>query len=125
MAFRHFYIGLGSFSLGLGIIGIFLPLIPTTPLLLLAAYCYAKGSKRLYDWLLGHPLMGSYIKDYQCGQGIPLKVKAVTIIFLWLMICLTAWFAASQLWLRIILGIIAICVTGLMLYLPTKIMKED
>ncbi|GAA0604492.1 hypothetical protein GCM10009001_22110 [Virgibacillus siamensis] len=74
----------GSVSLVLGLIGIILPLLPTTPLLLLAAACYVRSSKRLYLWLITNKYFGSYIENYRQGRGIPLKAKVMGVIVLWI-----------------------------------------
>ena len=76
----------GSFFTGLGIIGIFLPLLPTTPFLLLAAACYIRSSERLYSWLINNKWVGRYIKNYLEGKGIPLKSKVLSISALWITI---------------------------------------
>jgi len=60
----------GTFFLGLGITGIFLPLLPATPFILLAALCYARNSKKLYNWLVNNGWFGNYIKNYREGKGI-------------------------------------------------------
>ena len=65
----------GTVSVGLGIIGMFIPLLPTTPFLLLAAACYARSSQRLYHWLLYNKWFGKYIRNYLQRKGIPLKLK--------------------------------------------------
>ena len=72
----------GTTSLALGFLGIFLPLLPTTPFLLLSAFCYARGSSRLYDWLLRNRLFGCYIKNWREGRGIPLKSKIIAVILI-------------------------------------------
>lgn len=74
----------GSLSLTLGCIGIFLPLLPTTPFLLLSAYCYLRGSPALYDWLLGQKTLGSYLNNYLTYRAISKKAKIVALAFLWL-----------------------------------------
>ncbi|WP_174615665.1 YbaN family protein [Virgibacillus ihumii] len=74
----------GSISLVLGLIGIILPLLPTTPLLLLAAACYVRSSRRLYVWLITNKYFGSYIENYRQGKGIPLKAKIMGVTFLWI-----------------------------------------
>ena len=71
----------GTIFIGIGIIGIFIPILPTTPFLLLAAACYARSSTRFYDWLINNKLIGAYIKNYREGRGIPLKIKVFTIFF--------------------------------------------
>jgi uncharacterized membrane protein YbaN (DUF454 family) len=101
----------GSIFLGLGIIGIILPLLPTTPFLLLAAYCYLRGSEKMHTWLLGNKWFGEYIKNYQEKRGIPLKVKVWAISVLWITIAISVYFFIQIIWLRIILVVIASAVT--------------
>lgn len=79
---KYLWIIGGTTSLALGFLGIFLPLLPTTPFLLLSAFCYARGSSRLYDWLLRNRLFGSYIKNWREGRGIPLKSKIIAVILI-------------------------------------------
>ena len=79
----YLYIILGSLSLVVGIIGIFLPVLPTTPLLLLAAFCYYRGSHRMYHWLMRHPHLGEYIKNFTEKKVIPLHAKLLTLGLLW------------------------------------------
>jgi len=76
----------GTFFLILGIIGIFIPLLPTTPFLLLTATCYIRGFEKFYNRLIKNRWLGEYIKNYQEGEGIPLTVKLISIIFLWITI---------------------------------------
>ncbi len=102
---------LGTVSLVLGIIGIFLPLLPTTPFILLAASCYARSSKRLYDWLLTNKCFGNYVKNYRKGKGIPRKVKVFSISFLWIVIGYSILFVVNIFSIRIILFLIAVGVT--------------
>lgn len=73
----------GSISVLLGIAGIFLPLVPTTPFLLLASACYLRGSKRLHAWLMRNRYLGHYLEGFQQGRGIPLRAKIITIALLW------------------------------------------
>lgn len=101
----------GTFFLGLGIIGIFLPLLPTTPFILLAASCYARSSKRLYNWLLNNRWFGNYIKNYREGKGVPFKVKILSISFLWIVIGYSVIFVVSVFLIRIVLFLIAVGVT--------------
>jgi len=101
----------GTFFVGLGIVGIFVPVLPTTPFLLLAAVCYARGSQRFYGWLLNNKWFGSYIRNYLEKKGIPLKVKIITITLLWITIGASVAFAVETLALKLILVIIAIGVS--------------
>jgi uncharacterized membrane protein YbaN (DUF454 family) len=101
----------GTLCVGLGVLGIFLPVLPTTPFLLLAAFCYGRGSKRFYHWLVYRSWVGGYILNYQSGHGIPLKQKALTITLLWLTIGSTIGFVALTWWLKVAMAIVAIGVT--------------
>ncbi|MGI2336749.1 MAG: YbaN family protein [Dehalogenimonas sp.] len=108
----------GSIALGLGILGIFLPLLPTTPFLLLAAACYARSSNRFHDWLLGHRIFGEYIRNYRDHRAIKLRAKVLGITMLWLTIGISIFFV-SYLWLKLLLAVIAIVVTLHLLSLKT------
>ena len=108
---RALLIVLGTLCVALGVLGIFLPVLPTTPFLLLAAICYARSSKRFYHWLITNRWCGVYIRNYREGRGIPLKLKVLTILLLWLTIVSTAWLAVSEWWLRLIMLGIAVGVT--------------
>ena len=79
-------ITIGLVCTGLAILGIFLPLLPTVPLLLLAAACFARSSQRIHSWLLEHPRLGPMIRGYLDGQGIPLKSKIYAISLIWVTI---------------------------------------
>jgi len=101
----------GSVALGIGIVGIFVPLLPTTPLLILAALCYMRGSQRLYNALLGNRLAGSYVRNYLEGRGMTLKMKIWTLTLLWVSLVLTAVLATGSWIIRIILAVVLVGVT--------------
>jgi uncharacterized protein len=104
-------ISAGTFFVGLGIAGIFIPILPTTPFLLISAALYARSSARFYNWLINNRIFGSYIKNYREGKGISLKLKIITTALLWITIGCSAVFAVDILWVRIMLFIIAAGVT--------------
>jgi uncharacterized membrane protein YbaN (DUF454 family) len=114
----------GSLSLALGIIGIFLPLVPTTPLLLLAATCYFHGSGSLYRWLMNHPKLGPYIRSFREDKSIPLRAKIVSVTMVWLTLLYCAFFVAGHLWLRLLFIALAIGITWHILSYKTRSMKE-
>lgn len=109
----------GTVCVGLGIVGIFVPVLPTTPFLLLAAACYARSSQRFHSWLLNNKWFGSYIKNYLERKGITLRAKIITLSLLWITIGVSIAFAVETLALKLILGIIAIGVSIHILSLRT------
>lgn len=108
---RYLLAAVGVLSLSIGIAGIFLPLVPTTPLLLLAAALFCRSSPKLYDWLLAHPVFGTYIRNYRENKAIPLKVKIVSITLLWATLLYCTFFVTDNIWLKIIFLTIASGVT--------------
>ncbi len=102
---------LGSISLALGILGIFLPLLPTTPFLLLTAALYFKGSPRLYNWLLNHRHFGPYIRNFRENKAIPLRAKVISLVLMWGTMLYCIFFLIPLLWVKILLGLIAAGVT--------------
>lgn len=117
---RSFLIGVGTLSIALGVLGIFLPLLPTTPLLLLGAACYFRSSETLYNRLLANKWLGRYIKDFYEGRGIPLRAKIISITFLWLTMGITILFFVQVFWLRVILFLIGVGVTVFLLLQKTS-----
>jgi uncharacterized membrane protein YbaN (DUF454 family) len=102
----------GSLLLAIGVIGIVVPVLPTTPFLVLAALCYGRSSTRCYRWLVTNRVFGRHLDDYLRGRGVSWKVKALTLAFLWVTIACTAVFFVDMLWLRILLFVIAAIVTA-------------
>lgn len=88
---RQILLVVGWLAVVLGVIGIFLPVLPTTPFLLLAAACFVRSSRRVYQWLVDHPRLGPWLLDYLEGNGIPLKGKIYTLITMWISIGISCW----------------------------------
>jgi len=109
----------GTFSLVLGGLGVFLPVLPTTPFLLLSAACYSMSSERMHHWMLNNRLFGSYIKNYQEGRGLPLKTKIFTLSLLWIVISYSAILVVNIFIVQIILFMVAIGVSIHIINLPT------
>ena len=105
------FITLGTFFVGIAIVGIVIPILPTTPFLLLSAALYARSSKRFYDWLLNNRLFGKYIKNYREGKGIPVYLKIMVITLLWITIGVSIVFAVELWVVRILLVVIALGVS--------------
>ena len=100
-------------------IGVFVPLLPTTPFLLLAAACFVRSSGRLYAWLIHHKWFGDYIRHYREHRAITLRAKIGVLVLLWGVIGYTALGVMTAWWVRALLGIIAIGVTTHILRLKT------
>lgn len=107
---KYFLIGVGFLSLGLGTVGIFLPVLPTTPFLLLSSYCFLKSSRRLHERLLSHKVLGAYIKNFQETRTIPRRAKAYILITLWASIGLS-FCLVNNTAVRILLPVIALAVS--------------
>lgn len=116
---RILYNVLGTLALILAVLGVFLPLLPTTPFLLLASACYLRGSPRMHRWLLSHRILGPYIRDFQAGLGIPLRTKLLALALMWPSLALSAWFMPVA-WARWLLLIPGVGVTIYLLRLPTR-----
>lgn len=115
---RWLLLGIGWASVALGIAGIFLPVLPTTPFLLLAAACFVRSSRRFYLWLVGHPRLGPWICDYLDGEGIPLKGKVYAIGLMWASIGLSC-YLVPLFWARTFMLTSAVLVTLYILSLKT------
>ena len=104
---RPILIGLGVFFVALGVIGIFLPVMPTTVFLLLAAACFVRSSDRLHRWLRQHRVLGSYLRAVEGRSGMPRRAKIITLAVLWISILCSAFIFVDMLWLRGLLLAIA------------------
>jgi len=111
----------GFISLGLGIAGLFLPLLPTTPFILLSAALFAKSSDKFYNKLMNHHLLGGIVRSYKEEKAIPLHAKIYSVALLWGTILFSVIFVLNgKLWLQILLLIIAVGVTIHILRFKTK-----
>lgn len=108
---RILLVACGTLCVALGVLGMFVPILPTTPFLLLAAACYSRSSPRVYQWLMTNRWCGAYIRNYREGRGITPRHKIATIVVLWLVIGYTAGFVATPGWLRLLLLVIAVAVS--------------
>lgn len=109
----------GAVLVGIGVLGIFLPLLPTTVFLLGAAACFGKSSPGAYRWLTTNPVFGRYLREYREERGATIGTKVVSLLSLWVGIGIAAWVFRDMLWLDALLGAIAIGVTIHLLSLRT------
>lgn len=112
-------LALGTLFLALGAVGALVPVLPTTPFLLLAAACYLSSSRKMYAWLVHHPRFGAHIQNYQRHRAISLQVKLVTLALAWVSVGLTAVFVVQNLPLRIFLFLLLVSKTIFMMKVKT------
>jgi uncharacterized membrane protein YbaN (DUF454 family) len=105
------FVAIGIIALSVGVIGIFLPVLPTTPFILVSAGCFMKSSRRLYRWLTGHKILGPYIDNWCKYRAITKQSKIVSIAVLWCVMISTVAFGVQSVWMRIGLVVIAAAVT--------------
>ncbi|ACX82364.1 YbaN family protein [Aggregatibacter actinomycetemcomitans] len=105
---KYFYIGLGFIFLALGIVGIVLPLLPTTPFLLLTLFCFAKGSDRLHNWFIGTKIYQNHLKDFQQQRALTKKAKIYILSFSTSMLLLGFYFTPSIIGKSIIIAVLLI-----------------
>ncbi len=110
---------IGLISVVLGVVGIFLPVLPTTPFLLLAAAAFLRSSDKAYQWLINHYYLGKYVRNYYSGKGIPRKAKIYAIAMIWLTLGLSIHLIMKVLAIRLLLAGIGTGVTIYLLSLPT------
>ena len=115
---KWFYLSMGTLSVGLGFIGIFVPVLPTTAFLLLAAWFYARSSQRFYNWLLGNRIFGKYLTSYLEGRGVPLKTKILSLTLLWITILSSVIFFVENIYVDLLLFGIAAGVSYHIFTLP-------
>jgi len=109
----------GFVSLFLGVLGIVIPVLPTTPFLLLSAGIFLRSSEKWYAWLMEHKVLGPYIRNFQEKKAIPLGTKIGAISLLWVTIGTSILFLIERLWLQLVLGAIATAVTVHILHFKT------
>ena len=108
---RAFFIAAGFTAVAIGVVGIALPLLPTTPFLLLAAACFFRGSDSIYQWFIHHRVFGKYIRSYREFHAVSQQAKISAILALWICICFSAYLVRFNQWLVVFLFATAIGVT--------------
>lgn len=116
---RYLWLGLGLLCTGLGFIGAFLPVMPTTVFLLLAAYFFARSSPKFYNWIMNHKVFGQFIRDWRAGLGIPMRAKILAVS----MIVLTIGYSITVvpvIWVKVLLIITGVTLCSYLISRPTK-----
>jgi len=114
------YVAAGFVALSLGTLGVVIPLLPTTPLVLLAAFCFSKSNPRLEAWLCRTRVFGPFIENYRTGQGIGILHKVGTLVFLWTGLGTTKWLVVEAIALYVFLTVVGVAVTTHVLMMKTK-----
>jgi uncharacterized protein len=115
---RPLWLAAGVLSLAMGVLGVFLPLLPTTPFVLLAAWCFSRGSERWERWLLTHPRWGPMVRDWRATHAIPLRAKQLAFVMMAASSAWAAWVIPSA-W-RVVPALCCGCVAVWMWRLPTR-----
>lgn len=108
---KYLLIILGSICLALGVIGIFLPLLPTTPFLLLSAALYFRSSEKLYQWLIRQKYLGTYIRNFREHRAIPLRAKIISISMIWITLTYCTITISDSIWIKFLFIALAISIT--------------
>ena len=118
---RILWLALGLLFTVIGLIGLIVPALPTTPLMIVAAACFFRSSKRLFNWVLSNKYFGNYVKDFREGRGMPRKAKFTSIFFIWLFVSLSVFFGIPDhlVFVKIVTLVAACAGTGMIIALPT------
>ena len=121
---RILLITAGLVALGLGVMGIFLPLLPTVPFVLLSAFCFAQSSERLHQWLLNHRMFGEIIRNFEAGKGVPRRVKVRAISLIALSMTISGWIVGRPM-VWGILAVTGIAVSAYLWHMPEPDAESD
>ncbi len=120
LSVRLAFLALGTLFLALGVAGVFLPVLPTTPFMLLAAACYARASSRFYNWLLNNPAFGPTILEWRRYRSIPYKVKWTAIMLMGVTLGISIVFFVPWPALQVALGIFALLLGAYLYRIPSR-----
>ena len=119
-ALKHTLNIIGLIAVVLAVLGVFLPLLPTTPFLLLASACFARGSDKLHGWLLNNKLFGTAIRDFEQGKGMPLKAKITALVLLWASLAYSMFQLKSVLLMSLLIAVGVGVSSYLLAFVPTR-----
>ena len=110
----------GAIALGLGIVGIFLPLLPTTPFVLLAAACFARGSERFHQWLLANRTFGPMVQEWEGHRSLPYLTKITAIVMMSVTMAISITFFVRPAWLKVVLALFGVGLALWMYRIPSR-----
>jgi uncharacterized membrane protein YbaN (DUF454 family) len=116
---KGIYFIIGTLALAAGIVGAFLPVIPTTPFILLSAWCFFRSSSKIYQWVISNETFGPTIENFQKGKGITVNTKIRAVVMMWLTISISVYFFIRNMYIIAFVYLIAIGVTVYLYKLPT------
>ena len=118
---RVLWLALGLLFTVVGLIGLIVPGLPTTPLMIVAAACFFRSSKRLFNWVLSNKYFGNYVKDFREGKGMPRKAKFIALGFIWLFVSISVFVGIPDhlVYVKILTFLAACTGTGVIITLPT------
>ena len=121
---KIFLLTIGFVTMGLGFLGVFLPVLPTTPFLLVSLACFMKSSDRMYQYVMTNKYLAPYVKEYTSSAGIPKRAKIRAILLIWITISFTAFVVIDKVPLRVMLYVIAVSVTTYIWTRKTAVVEE-
>jgi uncharacterized membrane protein YbaN (DUF454 family) len=122
---RYLWLTIGAFAVVVGVIGAFLPVLPTTPFMILAAYCFARSSPRAHAWLLNNPYFGQQVRDYYAGRGIPFRTKLIAVAMVTVSEAYVL-ISSDMIAVKIVMTVIWLAVSGYLLAgIPTRHRTDD
>lgn len=120
MLTRKLYVGLGHVSVGLGVAGVFLPVMPTVVFMIVAAWCYARGNPALRRKLLAHPTFGPPVRDWEEHRAISLRGKLLGILTIVAGFTISLLWVVDATWLRVMLVALGLALVGFLLAVKTS-----
>ena len=117
---RGAFVAAGFACVALGALGIFVPLLPTTPFMLVAAACFARGSRRFHDWLLANRTFGPLIHEWRCHRAIPRRTKIAAIALMAVTLAVSIVFFVKPAWLRIALALFGLALAIRLYRIPSR-----
>ncbi len=119
---RFFWLTIGLIFMVIGLIGLVVPGLPTTPLMIVAAACFFRSSKRLFNWVISNKYFGKYVKDFRDGKGMPKKAKITALCFIWLFVSISIFLGIPDhmFFVKVFTFLGACTGTGIIISLPTS-----